>query len=299
MDWKSRKEEIINEILLNSDVVVKSQQIGEPEMTLEEKRRFLGDYIEQKKASAFLSRFGRFLKSAQLRYFESRHNDDEDEKYCINFHIQQLEKNLAPRAATVRNRRFGALQKLLQDKNDHFSEQEMMRREPVLYEQLVGQYMTEQEKQMRDRSENPTFLSALLKGIEMEHLRESTTTAANVDQEDDDSDREEEDVPRQSSSLWGEFDDAPQERAKPKRAPTKNVSDGERDELRKEFIETMYEKFMSGSDEFNYEAVDNNAEYDDLEMVDQDEQDKYFDESDDLSALSDGPAEQAAVMVDK
>lgn len=284
MEGNVVSEDIINEILLNSDVVVKSQQIGEPEMTLEKKRAFLNDLLETKRASAFLSRFGKYLKLHHLSYFESCPMDDESEKYCINHHIQQLKKNMAPREVTVRNRRFEALQRLLANKDDHFSELEMMRREPVLYEQLIGQYLSEQEKQMRDKSDNPTFLGALLKGIEMEHLRESTRAIA-IPATDDDSneivDEEEEETPRQSS-LWGEFDDAPKEQIKrrPPRSGSKNVSDAERDEMRKEFIETMYQKFLSGQDAFDYAAVDHNADYDDLDMVEQDEQDRYFDASD-------------------
>lgn len=286
MSHSELKADIINEILRNPDIEVKSQQIDEPEMTLEQKRTFLESYIEEKKASVFLSRFGSFLKPEHLVYFQSRHNDDPDERYCIDYYIQQVQKNISPRPAIIRNRRFGALQKMLDTKNDHFSEQEMMKREPNLYEQLVGQYMTEQEKQMRDRCDNPTFLGALLKGIEMEHLREHTERAAitgpsSAEEEPSDADSSgDEEVA--SSSLWGEFDDAPQRPVVDrKRSPKKRASESERDEMKREFIEVMYQKFMNGQDkEFDYSAVDNNTEYDDLEMETQDEQDKYFDGTD-------------------
>lgn len=278
------KTEIINEILNAKDIEVKSQQIDEPELTLDEKRTYLEAYIDEKKASVFLSRFGKILKPEHLDYFQSRHNDDPDEKYCIEYHLQQLQVNTAvPKASIVRNRRFGALQKLLDKKDEHFSELEMMKREPTLYEQLVGQYLTEQEKQMRDRCDNPTFLGALLKGIEMEHLREHTERAIqapSMDDSDDDDD-EDGDAVAGSSSLWGEFDDAPKRPVEKKRSPRKRASESERDELKREFIEIMYQKFIAGQDkEFDYSGVDTNAEYDDLEMQTQDEQDKYFDESD-------------------
>lgn len=285
MSCANLKTEIINEILKDEFVSVKSQQVGEPEMTLTEKRIFLEEFIEEKKASVFLSRFGRYLRPAQMEFFKSRHNDDPDEQYCIDYHLEQLQRNAAPKASIIRNRRFGALQKLLDDKDGYFSEQEMMQREPAVYEQLVGQHMNEQEKQMRDRCEHPTFLGALLKGIEMEHLREDTEKAkkeeAPLTMEDDSDGEDEEEKVVRGCSLWGEFDGAAGKPVEKKRAPQTKVSDAERDELKHEFIEIMYQKFLSGQDTgFDYSTVDNNPEYDDLEMEDQDKQDKYFDESD-------------------
>lgn len=274
---------IISDILAHKDVVVKSQQMDEEELSLDEKRAFLEEFIAQKKPSIVLTRFGKFMKVEHLVYFQSRTEDDPDERYYVDHYYQQLEKTMQPKPATVRNRRFGALQELLDKKDDYFSEQEMMRREPGLYEQLVGQYMTQQEKQMRDRCENLTFLSALLKGIEMEHLREHTEKRSlegpkEPSDSDDPLSDDEDDGPPPPASLWGEFDDAPQKPVEKKRTPQKKVSDPEKDEMKREFIEIMYQKFLSGQDgEYDYSKVDNNADYDDLEMETQDEQDRYFD----------------------
>lgn len=57
MSSSTLKSEIINEILQNSDICVKNQQVGEPEMTMDEKRAFLDDFIDSKKSSTFLSRY--------------------------------------------------------------------------------------------------------------------------------------------------------------------------------------------------------------------------------------------------
>lgn len=287
---------IIRGILADPDVVVKSQQIGEPEMTLDEKRAFLEEFIEEKKPSIFLAKFNKHLQPEWIPYFESRVNGDPDERYCVNYYTEQLQKILAPKPASVRNRRFGALQELLDKKDEYFSELEMMRREPELYEQLVGQYMTGPEKQMRDRCENPTFLSALLKGIEMEHLREHTEKRAIEEKHSDLSESDDDEGPAPSSSLWGEFDDAPKRQVVEKRTSPKNVSDAEKDEMKREFIEIMYQKFLSGQDtEYDYSNVDNNGDYDDLEMETQDQQDKYFDESEEEVAMPISEDEDQAV----
>lgn len=43
-----------------------------------------------------------------------------------------------------KNRRYQAMLELL--KGDYFSDNEMRNREPLLWEQLVGQYLSEEEK---------------------------------------------------------------------------------------------------------------------------------------------------------
>lgn len=53
--------------------------------------------------------------------------------------------------------------------DQYFSEIEMMKRHPLLYEQLVGQYLTGEEKRERDKyemKENVTFVKILMEGIE-------------------------------------------------------------------------------------------------------------------------------------
>lgn len=47
--------------------------------------------------------------------------------------------------ATVRNRRLEAL-KRLSEKGAYFSDKEMKRRNPLLFEELVGQFLTNDQK---------------------------------------------------------------------------------------------------------------------------------------------------------
>lgn len=48
----------------------------------------------------------------------------------------------------VRNRRFEALKKLVSE-GSYFSEYEMKKRNPLLYEQLIGKFLTEEEEKER------------------------------------------------------------------------------------------------------------------------------------------------------
>lgn len=47
-----------------------------------------------------------------------------------------------------KNRRYQAMLELL--KGDYFSDNEMRNREPLLWEQLVGQYLSDEEKLVHD-----------------------------------------------------------------------------------------------------------------------------------------------------
>ena len=46
---------------------------------------------------------------------------------------------------TVRNRRYAAMQEL-RHSGTYFSEKEMERRDPLLYDQLIGRHQTEEER---------------------------------------------------------------------------------------------------------------------------------------------------------
>ncbi|KAL3253098.1 hypothetical protein MRX96_054670 [Rhipicephalus microplus] len=57
-----------------------------------------------------------------------------------------------------------------------------------------------------------------------------------------------------------------------------HVSATEKRLLRNEFMNTMYESFLSGKDkDYDYESVDNNADFDSLQTRQHDEEEKYFD----------------------
>ena len=57
--------------------------------------------------------------------------------------------------------------------------------------------------------------------------------------------------------------------------------------LHEEFLSVMQDKFMRGEEEeFDYSAVDTNDDYDDLTILERDEQEHYFDSEEISSALS-------------
>jgi len=74
-------------------------------------------------------------------------------------------------------------------------------------------------------------------------------------------------------SRAGELDPEEREQART------TVSDAERLRLRREFVEMMQERFLRGEDAefFDYSAIDNDPDLDDLEMVSREAEEAYFD----------------------
>lgn len=134
--------------IAGSEAVVKSQQRGEPDLTKDEKVAILQEILERKPAS-FLMRFGRYFAEEDLRNFEHLTGD-----YEIDFRLNEIKNIIDSKKMKIgiRNRRYECLQRLMKN-SDYFSEENMRKRCPLLYEEYIGQYLTEEEKLERDRAE--------------------------------------------------------------------------------------------------------------------------------------------------
>jgi Coiled-coil domain containing protein (DUF2052) len=272
----------------------KSQQNTEPELTFQQKQELLEETLAKSHAT-FLSRYGIFLADhpEYLRIFDNQAQYTDDQKYEVNFYLKQIREDTS--SSKIKNRRYRALQKMLEADDEYFSEIEMMNREPALFNQLVGQYMSEDEKRMRDNDTNDTTLvDIIFKNIDHDRFRTLQQQQENIVEEDEkdcedenemklDADPDpEENVASSSRKLWGNFDDdnnaasqdgicqrnfkeANQSAMKP---TTVEISDRDRDFLREEFVGIIYSNFLAGRDtDFDYSSVDQNADYDDLVQV--------------------------------
>jgi Coiled-coil domain containing protein (DUF2052) len=145
--------QIIQHVSLSA-ACVKSEQIDDPQMDFTERVRIIEEILVSN-PGRFLERFGAQLNDEHLCYFENLNSED----YSLNFHITQVKRRLLDtKNLVVKNRRFAALKKLVKD-GVYFNDSEMKSRNPLLYEQLVGQYMTEDEQIERDRAnfQNMTY----------------------------------------------------------------------------------------------------------------------------------------------
>ncbi|EGD72421.1 hypothetical protein PTSG_00440 [Salpingoeca rosetta] len=284
-------------IAVRDDVHVISQQRGDPEPAVEEKKAALLQQL-QANPGTFLQRWGSRLPAKALRYFEPMTDD-----YVVQFGLRKLQVDQRRRATTVRNRRYRRMQQLLQE-GTFFSEEAMKERCPWLYDQFVGRYLSDAEVEQRVQTVTQCWSDQLLahtvgqRTTERLHLEQQAALASWEEEEEEEEEEADADggkgIPGLPSSasqptravstmaattqsleqqlLGDESEEArDQERAQ--------LSNEERERLREEFSRMMQERFLRGEDEefFDYSAVDDNPDLDDLAARARDEQDAYFD----------------------
>lgn len=247
----------------NTDAHFKHQQRGEPDLTFDEKRT-IADEILQRNPGTFLSRFSKYLALEDLSYFKDMRDD-----YTVNFFVKEVEERFADsRNHKVRNRRYEAMKELVAG-GVYFSDREMKSRDPLLYEQMVGQYLTEEEVLIEVQKHDGAISSVLFDQIEIMYNNE--LYAKQVEQEECQLEEGDSDEESDEEELNEKNDDG----------KNKQISEGERQLLRNEFLSIMKQRFLRGEDsDFDYQTVDDCVEYDSLDIRTQDEEEKYFDADD-------------------
>lgn len=261
------------EAIARSGSSVKSQQKGDAELTLDQRREELLQQYRSRPL-VFLERYHVCLKPQDLSVFAHVSSDPR-----VLHYGKVIERRAAAftNRTRVRNQRYAAL-RALQEGGEYFSDEQMRIREPLLYEQYIGQYLTDEEVLARSQESmlddapggpgapagNKGGLTQLLLNSYQERLIQDRLQR---EQEREDGareeDEEEEDVITAQQKDW---------------EPTAE----EKALLREEFIGQMHQRFLDGKDkDINYSEVDENPDYDNLDIVSRDEEDKYFDDEDD------------------
>lgn len=272
----------------DSSATVKSQQRGDPELTMDQKVAVLKDLFSRRPA-AFLTTFGRYLLPAHLVCFESLRND-----YEVDFQVKELQilLNREKNRVKIRNRRFQYIQQEIEH-GQYFSDHEMRRRNPLLYEQYIGQYLTEQERkelnldgssetglagQMLDQIDKLRTAELLARQEDLEE--EQIEEVEDEEDEDEDDDESNNTMQKRVCPEVNVHDEhtTPSGRLRANNT-RKEISISEKRLLREEFVSIMHHLFLSGSDkDFNYQQVDTCSEYDSLKMRERDEEEAYFDD---------------------
>lgn len=249
---------MLDDISLNVEAHFRSQQLNEPDLTTREKRQIAEDVL-MKSPGSFLARFGKYLKEKHLDYFTSLASVD----YEVNYYITTLRKgfNQTNTKSVIRNRRLEALRRLT-EQGQYFSDDEMRKRNPLMYENLVGQYLTAEEKQqsLSDRlNESQGFTNFLLNAIDEKEISEKLQNETEKEEESDcDSDESSEQAinPVDKESLWGEcytFKKDEKYRRPKKPVKPEPLSEEEKSRLLNEFRSRMYSDFLGGKDnDFDY-----------------------------------------------
>ncbi|XP_037013555.2 coiled-coil domain-containing protein 97 isoform X2 [Artibeus jamaicensis] len=268
-----------------SRLPVCSQQQGEPDLTEQEKVAILGQLYHEKPL-VFLERFRTGLREEHLPCFDHLRGDHRADFYCAEVARQGTARPRTLRTR-LRNRRYAALRELIQG-GEYFSDEQMRFRAPLLYEQYIGQYLTQEELSARTPAHQPPKpgshgtpacpLSDLLlqsyqeRELQQRLLQQQEEEEACLEEEEEVEDSDQEDQSSgQDSEAW--------------------VPDSEeRLILREEFTSRMHQRFLDGKDgDFDYSAVDDNPDFDNLDIVARDEEERYFDEEEPEDAPSPEP----------
>merc|ERR1712096_123527 len=239
----------------------KHQQKDESDLSVEEKANLSRELLKNKPAT-FVERFGKYLSEEQLEYFEEMRSDN----YELEFYLKQARQEQCRfiKGHKVKNRRYAAMQKMLNGNDDHFSETAMKARNPLLHEQLVGRFMTEEEKEEKER---PDMSNCSLTNIILEHMD------LNKERDDKKKLKEEEDEE--------EFDTDEDESNDEEEEEGLGRQEGGREFLKQQFVKAAYQSFLEGKDdEVDYRKIDNDGTLDDLDVEQRDAEEKYFDDSD-------------------
>ncbi|KAK1930393.1 Coiled-coil domain-containing protein 97 [Phytophthora citrophthora] len=181
------------------------------------------------------------------------------------------------RSVVVKNRRYRRLQQLLDDSEEgqYFSDSMMQQRSPALFHFYLGQYLglDKSANSLEDNGEQTlsSFLMDTCQRKEMEIRRTaeqdtwSKFTAVDEKQERDRLDK-----------LYEE--DSTQEEEEEEESEEEDMAEFSIQERRQLLIEIMSSRFLDGKDNeyVNYAEVDADERLDDLDAIQRDAEDRYF-----------------------
>uniref|UniRef100_A0A8C6Y323 Coiled-coil domain containing 97 n=1 Tax=Naja naja TaxID=35670 RepID=A0A8C6Y323_NAJNA len=240
----------------NSHLAVQSQQKDEPDFTAVQKLDILRN-LYHTKPLIFLERFRTVLREEDLPCFRHLSGNYEADFYCAEVRKANLGKTLHTR---VKNKRYATPLSPFLAGGEYFSDEQMRGRDPLLYEQYIGQYLSDEE--LQELGHCKLEASCSLSGILLDSYQEKVIQQRLLiqqEQEEACQEEEEEDSDQDSKDEW-----VPDEE--------------EKAFLREEFTSRMYQRFLEGKDlDFNYSEVDENPDFDNLDIVSRDEEERYFD----------------------
>ncbi|KAI9560792.1 hypothetical protein GHT06_011744 [Daphnia sinensis] len=244
------QEEIISHVAnCSEEVFLRIQHRDEPPLSIQQKKEIVASLLNSS-PSNFLFRFGKFLEPRHLNYFHQYLNS-----YEVSYYLQQLGKETKAQEICVKNRRFHAMNELIKE-GKYFSMEEMRKRNPILFHELVEKYMTPEEKRSLEQ-EQPKLCNL------------STMFMAHIDGDQTCSKRRSEQLVNQSA--WDEAS------VHDKEEEEEGIDKNEKEFFRDEFISGMYSSFLQGHDEeFDYSKIDA-SNHNDI-ISERDAEEKYFDD---------------------
>lgn len=290
----STESQVMSYVQENMDnIPFKTLRHGEQDLTREEKLVQMQKTLHDDPA-LFLSKWGRYLSQRTLTSFRQIHNN-----YEVDFYLDSLlysEGNDQPNPADtnsrhpsrqqksefytlVQNRRYEFLKRHLKN-SDYFSDESIQLRDPILYDQYIGQHIPAREKK-EPFANDITLVNRILSNIDRKYVddhlyKQKIIDEEQMEEEEEDEEEEsddeifEEPTPAVMTKRKGKDVDMTHASAdKEKEGNEEDENDEEeehdmeglmefREEQRLELIRLLEEKFLAGKDDFDYDQVDYN-----------------------------------------
>ncbi|CAL8094792.1 unnamed protein product [Calicophoron daubneyi] len=256
-------ERMLRKLAVKENVHFKHQTREEEALSCDQKMDIARD-LYNRKPGVFLERYGDHLcwEEDQVNFKRFYAVDD-----VVAFFIDKYERQSASARAgdrptcLARNRRLRALERLNHAENssplkDHFSHEAMRRRDPILWETMIGKHLDGPARRRYLDHEYYTFSGFLLNQLMAQQEKEELKEAYKNQVHD----------PLKSCSSDESVNSS------------KN-SELDLESLEREFFELMKLRFLSGKDtDFDYSQIDNDETLDDDDaQLQVDEEEKYFD----------------------
>uniref|UniRef100_A0A8R1TW21 DUF2052 domain-containing protein n=1 Tax=Onchocerca volvulus TaxID=6282 RepID=A0A8R1TW21_ONCVO len=296
-------DRMIDRIISHEDIFYRSEQRDMPDLTIQEKRKLLENlYVEN--PHLFMRRYHKYLAVEDCGCFDQ--ND-----YEIQFHVKAIIERCKDRDTKrrknvkLRNQRYAELLRLKKE-TDYFSDKKMREREPLLFEKMIGRFLSEEEQiYLRPTIENESLSGVFMQFEDSQII--SNRRAAHLNEWNDflKYDRRNaskfgdlvqharsrfcEDIESGSNDEMKSEDDCeevvngdlkPTSSRKMEEEMILESSDEDYDleQLRADFIDHMEQRFLRGDDiEFyDYSLIDNVMTREYERMYDRDLEDAYF-----------------------
>ncbi|OZC08824.1 hypothetical protein X798_04149 [Onchocerca flexuosa] len=154
-------DKMIDRIISHEDIFYRSEQRDTPDLTIQEKRELLENlYLEN--PHLFMRRYHKYLAVEDCGCFDQN-------EYEIQFYVKAIIERCKDRDTKkrknveLRNQRYAELLRL-KTETDYFSDKKMREREPLLFEKMIGRFLSEEEQIYL----RPTIENESLSGVFMQ-----------------------------------------------------------------------------------------------------------------------------------
>jgi hypothetical protein len=266
------------------NIPFKTLRQGEQELTREEKLVQLQKTLHDDPA-LFLSKWGRYLSQRTLALFQAIQNNYEVDFYLDSLLYKEEEEQRKFAAASARrpskqqkselytlvqNRRYEFLKRHLRN-SDYFSDESIQLRDPILYDQFIGQHIPAREKK-EPFANDITLVNRILSNIDRKYVDDHLYQQKIIDEEQMEEEEEEKDesedeifekstpivITKSKSEDVDMTDPAANKEKEGEEEEDENDADEEerdmeglmefREEQRSELIRLLEEKFLAGKD---------------------------------------------------